>query len=122
MKRNYKNIYILGVLALLLISCSLVKTIPVDKVTQSSSTHLKSRDLVHPVQIHTPKLIYCTVETGYVQGQVNLRSGAGLTFDVLDVLEEGGRLEVLTIGDWLNVSTADELTGYIKSKYCRIGE
>ena len=120
MKRKDIKFYILGVLTLLLISCSLVNPIPIDKVMQSSIAHSKSRDLTSSVR--DQDVIYCTVETGYQAGRVNFRAGAGLTFEVLAVLSEGTRLEVLNVDDWMNVRTTDNVVGYIKSKYCRIGE
>ena len=120
MKGTHKNIYYFGILVLLLISCSLTKTLPINKTTQSSSIPLKSRAFA--ASGHVPEIMHCTVETGYFEGRVNLRAGAGLTFGVQIVLEEGDRLEILDIGDWLTVRTTDGLVGYIKSEYCMIGE
>ncbi|MCZ2121839.1 MAG: SH3 domain-containing protein [Anaerolineales bacterium] len=61
----------------------------------------------------------CEVETGYASGAVNLRTCAGTMCEVIRVLTEGDRLTVNAIGAWLKVTTADGVTGYIKSNYCK---
>ena len=120
MKETYKNFYYTGMFVLLLISCSLTKALPVNKVMQSSSGSSKSR--TSGASIYVSEVMPCTVETGYLEGRVNMRFGAGTTFGVQTVLEEGERLEILDTGDWLTVKTGDGLVGYIKSEYCMIGE
>ncbi|MBT3190362.1 MAG: SH3 domain-containing protein [Anaerolineae bacterium] len=123
MEEVYKKYYLFGMLALLLISCSLTNTnntIRMNKTTQSSSINSKSRDIKNIS--NDPAIKHCSIETGYSQGRVNLRGGAGLTFDVLIVLKEGDRLEVLDNGSWLAVRTEDGLVGYIKSNFCTKGE
>ena len=120
MKGNYKNIYFYGVFALLILSCSLVDSSSSNQVTQSASEYPEARELT--ILLDKPKPEHCTVETEYEQGKVNLRVGPGTAFDVLVVLQEGDKLEVLTFGDWLKVSSANGLSGYINSNYCTIGE
>ncbi len=120
MKGNYKNICFIGVLVLLMLSCSLVNTTPSNKVTQLPSADSKLRELTAPLDELKPK--YCIVETEYEQGKVNLRVGPGTAFDVLVVLQEGDRLEVLAFGDWLKVDATNGVSGYINSNYCTIGE
>lgn len=63
--------------------------------------------------------IYCTVQTGMDTGRVNLRACAGTSCGVLSVLSNGQALQVIGAGDWLQVQTSDNLTGYIYSKYCK---
>lgn len=61
---------------------------------------------------------YCMVQTGIDTGRVNLRACPGTNCGVLSVLFDGQALQVIGAGDWLRVQTADNLTGYINSKYC----
>lgn len=61
----------------------------------------------------------CTVQTGMDTGRVNLRACAGTNCGVKSVLADGQLLQVIGAGDWLKVRTADNLTGYIYSKYCK---
>lgn len=61
----------------------------------------------------------CAIETGYASGAVNLRTCAGTMCEVIRVLTEGDRLTVNAVGAWLKVTTADGVTGYIKSNYCK---
>lgn len=61
----------------------------------------------------------CNVQTGIEGGTVNLRTCAGVSCAVLDIVTEGERLTVNIAGNWANVTTADGVTGYINSKYCK---
>jgi uncharacterized protein YgiM (DUF1202 family) len=66
----------------------------------------------------------CKVSTGIDTGRLNIRTGAGVSYAVLQVLHEG---DVLTIeggqaGNWIKVVTRDSLTGWINSNYCRKGK
>lgn len=65
----------------------------------------------------TPE-INCTVKTGIDTGRVNLRACPGTNCGVLSVLSDGQALQVIGAGDWLKVQTADNLTGYVNSRYC----
>jgi hypothetical protein len=61
----------------------------------------------------------CVVRTGVTGGRVNLRACAGLGCAVVAVLADGDSLAVISGGDWIQVQTADGLTGYVNSKYCQ---
>lgn len=61
----------------------------------------------------------CEVITGVEAGTVNLRSCAGTSCGVLDILTEGERMDILTAGAWVNVTTEDGVTGWLNSKYCK---
>jgi uncharacterized protein YgiM (DUF1202 family) len=61
----------------------------------------------------------CVVRTGYDSGTVNLRTCAGVTCAVLDIVTEGERLTVLTAGDWAHVEK-DGVTGWLNSKFCEV--
>ncbi len=61
----------------------------------------------------------CNVQTGIEGGTVNLRTCAGVSCAVLDIVTEGERLTILTAGAWMNVTTEDGVTGYINSNYCK---
>jgi uncharacterized protein YgiM (DUF1202 family) len=61
----------------------------------------------------------CEVYTGVDGGTVNLRSCAGTSCGVLDILTEGESLDILTAGLWVNVTTKSGATGWLNSKYCK---
>jgi uncharacterized protein YgiM (DUF1202 family) len=63
--------------------------------------------------------VTCEVYTGIERGAVNLRSCAGTSCAVLDIVTEGERLTILTAGNWTHVTTEDGVTGYINSNYCK---
>jgi uncharacterized protein YgiM (DUF1202 family) len=50
---------------------------------------------------------------------VNLRSCAGTSCAVLDIVTEGERLTILTAGNWTHVTTEDGVSGWLNSKYCK---
>jgi uncharacterized protein YgiM (DUF1202 family) len=63
----------------------------------------------------------CTVSTGIDAGRLNIRTGAGLQYDVIRVLQEG---EVLNMtggqsGNWIQVITTRNDTGWINKKFCK---
>jgi uncharacterized protein YgiM (DUF1202 family) len=62
----------------------------------------------------------CKVHTGIDGGTVNLRSCAGTSCAVLDILTEGESLDIITTGKWINAMTADGFTGWLNSKYCEV--
>jgi uncharacterized protein YgiM (DUF1202 family) len=58
----------------------------------------------------------CTV-TAYT---LNMRTGAGMSYAVNQILEHGDRLEIIRhAGDWLKIETAGHVTGWIHSHYCK---
>jgi SH3-like domain-containing protein len=58
----------------------------------------------------------CTV-TAYT---LNMRTGAGMSYAVKWILEQGDRLQIAaTAGDWLKIETAQHVTGWIHSHYCK---
>lgn len=61
----------------------------------------------------------CAIRTGVTGGRVNLRACAGLGCAVVAVLTDGDSLAIISWGDWIQVQTADGLTGYINSKFCK---
>ena len=55
------------------------------------------------------------------QEALNLRNGAGVSFDVIAWLKAGDILTLTTQparGAWIEVTTASNLTGWINSLYC----
>lgn len=68
---------------------------------------------------NTAKPDTCKVITGVDGGTVNLRSCAGTSCAVADILTEGESLDILTAGLWTQVTNADGVTGWLNSKYCK---
>lgn len=61
----------------------------------------------------------CNIKTGVDNGAVNLRSCAGTSCGVLDILTEGESLDILSAGLWMRVTTSRGFTGWINSNYCK---
>lgn len=72
-----------------------------------------------PTQTAANTPTVCRVQTGIEGGTVNLRTCAGVSCAVLDIVTEGEPLTVLTAGAWAHVMTEDGVMGYINSKYCK---
>jgi uncharacterized protein YgiM (DUF1202 family) len=60
----------------------------------------------------------CQVSTDVNQGLLNLRSGPGLQYSVVTILNEGETLDALTSGHWMKVTTRSGVTGWINGAYC----
>lgn len=67
----------------------------------------------------TAKPDTCKVYTGVDGGTVNLRTCAGTSCAVLDIVNEGESLNIVTAGLWVNVTTKDGVTGWLNSIYCK---
>jgi uncharacterized protein YgiM (DUF1202 family) len=81
-----------------------------------------SADLTQTEQAtNTAKPDTCKVITGIDGGTVNLRSCAGTSCAVLDILNEGEtlRMNILTAGKWINIISKRGVTGWLNSKYCK---
>ncbi len=61
----------------------------------------------------------CTVTTGVPSGYLNIRTGAGMQYAVIGLLQEGDVVKVITPGAWLEVETPQHQTGWVHSKYCK---
>lgn len=85
-----------------------------DATPLPSTTSSPIRELPQPP---TPET--CTVSTGVPAGYLNLRSGAGMQYRVIRVLNEGEVLTVNTRGEWHEVTDAQGNHGFINSNYCK---
>ena len=114
-----KSFYVLALVAILLLACSLTNGATSGAVILAtpSATPAAARSAAIPT--NTPRPEHCTVTTGTAQGRLNLRACPGTDCGVIFVLDEGDRLTVLAAGDWLNVQTETGAAGYINSNYCR---
>ena len=101
-------------LAAILTSCSpyVAKPAVVDHPTPAPSRTPTAARMV-AVATTTPRPS-CTV-TAYT---LNLRTGAGMSYAVRDVLHKGERLQVIARGAWLKVSTG-KVTGFIFGRWCQ---
>lgn len=70
-----------------------------------------------PTATNTPEV--CNIQTGFDGGTVNLRTCAGTACGVLGIVTEGERLQIITAGAWMNVTTESGVTGWLNSKYCK---
>ena len=119
-----QRFHILAWVAILLLACSLTEngvtmSAAIAKTPPESPT---AAQVVQNTPTPRPTPSRCTVATGAAQGRLNMRACAGTNCDVIEVLDEGEMLTILAAGDWLQVKTDAGGTGYIYSKYCKIGE
>lgn len=88
-------------------------------VTQKGET-VADPTQTHVVPTATAKPETCKVYTGVEAGTVNLRACAGTSCGVIDILTEGESLTIITAGEWVNVTNADGIKGWLNSKYCEV--
>jgi uncharacterized protein YgiM (DUF1202 family) len=98
----------------LLTSCSPYVVTPIG-VTPTPSQAAAVTEVVPMVQL-TPTPSPSCVVTAYT---LNMRAGAGMRFEVLQILERGEALTVLHGGAWLKVRTPQRVTGWVYGKYCK---
>ncbi len=121
---KYKNkLFILLILSLTLactISNQTNNSIQTEPTASQGSAPIALTSSPTPEAIRIPTLTAgtCNVDTGIEGGTVNLRECAGTACSVLAVVTEGERLDILTSGEWMNVTTVDGVTGWINSNYC----
>ena len=115
-----KGFYVLALAVLLVISCSLTNPEALSAaIVKMPPKRPQNADTLKSEQTPTTSPQRCTVDTGTAQGRLNLRACPGTNCGVIFVLDEGDRLTILELGEWLQVQTDDGGTGYINSNYCR---
>ena len=118
-----QRFYVLALVAILLLACSLTNGATSGAAILAASTESPQRDETpKATQSPTPTPQRCTVDTGQPQGRLNLRACSSTDCAVIEVLAEGDRLTILAAGDWLNVQTETGAAGFVNSKYCTLGE
>jgi hypothetical protein len=116
-----KTFFILALALILATACSLTnqatRGAAVVKTPPGTPTASATPEII---ATPTPSPQRCTVDTGQPQGRVNLRACPGTGCGVIEVLEEGDRLQVVTLGDWLKVQTEAGAVGFVNSNYCTL--
>jgi uncharacterized protein YgiM (DUF1202 family) len=116
-KLMYFVMYFLAacVVLALLTSCSPYAAIETNWSQTPTATASMTATVTNVTLSPTP-LPSCTV-TAYT---LNMRTGAGMSYAVKWILEQGDRLQIAaTAGDWLKIETAGHVTGWIHSHYCK---
>lgn len=117
-----KTLFILALAAGFVMACSLTN------LPTSGAAVLKTPTGT-PTAADTPEAIAtptqagqrCTVDTGTADGRLNLRACAGTACGVVDVLEEGQALTVISTADgWHSVQTEAGAAGFVNSQYCNL--
>jgi uncharacterized protein YgiM (DUF1202 family) len=112
-----KRFFILALVAILLLACSL----STNGATMSAA-QFKPALSATPTPTNqpspTPRPESCIVTADYL----NLRTCGGTACGVIDVLNEGDRLTILARGHWLKVQTEAGAAGFVNSNYCKIAE
>ncbi len=110
-----KRFYILALAATLLLACGTTVGAAVLKMPPKRP---QNADSLKSEQTPTTSPLRCTVTAGYL----NFRACGATSCDVIEVLEEGDRLAILELGDWLQVQTDAGAIGWASSNYCEIAE
>jgi uncharacterized protein YgiM (DUF1202 family) len=109
-------LFVACVIVIALTSCS---PYLVEKIPQGTATPTITATVTAFVKFDkpspTPAPLACIVNAGTVY----LREGAGMIHAAIDVLHKGERLQVISGGDWLNVETAQRVTGWVYGRYCQ---
>lgn len=92
---------------------------PITSTVTISSTPTQKPKRITPTITPAPRA--CTVDTGIPRGQLNLRTGAGVQFAVIRILNEGEAVRVLERASWTEVIDRVGNHGFVYSKYCKIG-
>ena len=126
------NVFFILLMLILTLACTLLS--PTSNSIQAEPTESLVAALItatisptlETIQITIPTAGTCIVSTGLEDGTVNLRSCDGTACSVLAIVTEGESLDILTAGEstayaslWINVTTADGVTGWINSNYCK---
>lgn len=125
-----KIICITVVLALAVLACSLTEQTQAAMKVESMSTQTAPDPAMMQPTATGPNQPACVIRTGVTGGHVNMRACAGTGCAVVTILSNGDLLAIITVGDspegdkWLHVRTADNLTGYVNSKFvtCEAGK
>lgn len=116
-----KHLFFLALAALILLGCSLTSgaTGAAIHAAQNATGTPTASATPETNPTHTPTPQRCTVTTGTPAGLLNLRACPGTDCDVIEVLEEGDRLQLLQLGDWYQVQTEAGAVGFVNSNYCQ---
>jgi uncharacterized protein YgiM (DUF1202 family) len=126
--RRLFNIVLCGLaLMVLLASCSPFD--PYAVLASQPETAIPNRTATaQPYPIMTTKSTdspeTCIVTTGIDTGTLNLRLQDGTQYPVIGVLHEGDALTMTgnQAGQWIEVTTTRNVTGWINSNYCTKGQ
>jgi uncharacterized protein YgiM (DUF1202 family) len=115
-------VWLMAGIALLIIlaSCSAAAS-PVTPTAKATQIPPRSATMTSPpaaASSPTPAPS-CRVSTGYNTGNLNLRAGAGVGYEVIRVLREGEVLKVIERAAWLEVIDARGNQGFINARYCK---
>lgn len=109
---NTKLLFIL--LPLLAMACTLTAQNAVINATSLPEQTATARPTLSPAPL------VCRVKTGMDAGALNLRMCGGVHCPIASVLHEGETLtqtEAQAVNDWLEVITANSLTGWVNSNF-----
>jgi uncharacterized protein YgiM (DUF1202 family) len=104
-------------LVVLLTSCS---PLAINDSIPTATPSAQPSPIIATVSTNSPET--CKVATGIETGVLNLRTGSGTNYSVIQTLAEGEVLTIITRGNWLQVATSQHVTGWVNSHYCKIGE
>lgn len=107
----------LGLAFVLVMACSLTDVQSRSNTGTSAQLLFTKQPLSTHVPTSTPTATTCTVTAQHL----NVRACGATTCAVLDTLDNGDRITVITLGDWYEVQTATG-AAWLNSKYCKIGE
>lgn len=113
--------FVMWLALVLLTACSLPPVsgqAPTGTTSPTPAPSVTDAPTAQPVQQEQaetrPTAQICTVETGYENGTVNVRAGAGMQYTVVDVVTQGEQLIVIgpVIDGWQHVTTQKLVEGW----------
>jgi uncharacterized protein YgiM (DUF1202 family) len=113
------------IFALLLAGCTIPAQPAHTEFTPTATvTIIPTSKIVHAAVrvVSTPTPVRCVVSTGYDDGLVNVRSGPGMSYPVVDVVQEGQELPVLSdpVDGWVKVCTSKLVEGWFyQERWCK---
>lgn len=92
--------------------------------SQPTERHPDKRSFTIAVSSPTPQKS-CTVSTGYLDGTVNVRSGPGMQYSVVDVANEGEVMPIYgeIVNGWQRTTTPQLVEGWFYiARWCKEGK
>ena len=113
-----KSFYVLALVAILLISCSLTNGATMSAAQIKPALYASPSPTPTNPPTPTPSPERCIVTAHFL----NLRDCSGTDCAVIEVLKQGHVLTIKERGPWLSVETETGAAGFVNSNYCEIAE
>lgn len=116
---------VFALIVLLLAGCQAAIDLPTPTAGPPSPTPIVTVQGKESTPVSTVETIKqnkntCKVSTGIESGFLNLRTGPGMNYAVIRVLEEEEVLTVIISGTWNEVIDSEGIHGFVYGKFCEV--